>query len=849
MPNKKVNIIVLICILLLCTSLVPHSSILAAEEAREVQISAYPTDPLVEKQAYLQQIHMNEAWDVATGNDSIVIAIVDTGVDLNHPDLTPNLVKGINLIEPGQPPRDDNGHGTNVAGIIGAAANNDKGIAGILWKAKLMPVKAVENDGTGSEAKLGEGIRYAVDHGAKIVVLSLGLNKYSDYMSEIVRYAETKGVLLVAATGNEGNTVKYPAAYPTVLAVGGMAADKKAHKLSNSGPEVDLVAPWDVFTTGIGGRYEHKDGTSMAAPQVAAVCALAWSKYPWMKPYQIRSLLRQTAEDLSGNGWSPGTGYGLLRADRVLKDPYSEHMYKRNDRKEQATPISVSKTVSGSFENGSDPNWFTFEAPYDGSVKLELELDPKEEVAVTHTDAGGGVKDYSLSAAGAVTMPVKKGKSYLKLQLKNASAKHKLEFKLTTSFEIYKDAYADNGKQYKAYVLPAQSQTLKGTFHRNNDQDWYMLPVTQTGKLSVRLSVDTNRMDPVLFVQKRGEKGKTIDEGGEGESEYFPETDVYPGDYYIRVSNAEGYLPPITGEYTLAIQYKPKLLDPNGPHDKPYSATVMQPGAKYQGLLDKIGGANWFSLNIEEESLVELRLSGIPQNIRMTMSAYNGTLKPVDSVTNPDGTSEALLSQLWQPGVYYIRLTADAAFDDRFYELKAEVKPLVGGYADVKGHWAEAVIKLASERKIIDGYEHYRFMPDRPITRAEATAVLVRGLKLTKQKEVRYTDFGPDHWAYPYIAKAAQAEIIDGYPDGSLAPDRYLTRMEMAAMMARSMKMSGKQRGTSPFADVKETDWGVGILKQLKAEGWIIGFPDGTFRPESQATRAEFVTLLARMMN
>lgn len=848
MPDKKFNIIVILCLMLLGLLFAPFSSTIAAEEVGDVQISAYPTDPLVEKQAYLQQIHMNEAWDVATGNDSIVIAIVDTGVDLNHPDLTPNLVQGINLIEPGQPPRDENGHGTNVAGIIGAAANNDKGIAGILWKAKLMPVKAVENDGTGSEAKLGEGIRYAVDHGAKIVVLSLGLNKYSDYMSEIVRYAEAKGVLLVAATGNEGNSVKYPAAYPTVLAVGGMTADKKAHKQSNRGPEVDLVAPWDVFTTGIGGRYEHKDGTSMAAPQVAAVCALAWGKYPWMKPYQIRSLLRQTAEDLSGTGWSPGTGYGLLRADRVLKDPYSEHMYKRNDRKELATPISVSKTVSGSFENGSDPNWFSFEAPYDGSVKLELEMEPKGEVAVTHTDAGGAVKDYSLSAASPVTMPVTKGKNYLKLQLQN-TAKRKLEFRLTTSFEIYQDAYADNGKQYKAYVLPAQSQTLKGTFHRNNDQDWYMLPVTQTGKLSVRLSVDTNRMDPVLFVQKRGEKGTTIDEGGEGEPESFPETDVYPGDYYIRVSNAEGYVPPITGEYTLAIQYKPKLLDPNGPHDKPYSATVMQSGAKYQGLLDKIGGANWFSLNIEEESLVELRLSGIPRNIRMTMSAYNGKLNPVDAVTNPDGASEALFSQLWQPGVYYIRLTADAAFDDRFYELKAEVKPLAGGYTDIKGHWAEAVIKQASERNMIDGYEHYRFMPDRPITRAEAAAVLVRGLKLTKQREVRYTDLGPEHWAYPFIAKAAQAEIIDGYPDGSLAPDRYLTRMEMAAMMARSMKMSGKQRGLSPFTDVKETDWGVGILKQLKAEGWITGFPDGTFRPESQATRAEFVTLLARMMN
>ena len=152
-----------------------------------------------------------------------MVAVVDTGVDLGHPDLVGNLVDGVNLLQPSKKPNDDNGHGTNVAGFIAAVINNDKGIAGIAPNAKIMPIKALEADGTGGEAKLGEGIKYAVDHGAKIVVLSLGLNKYSDYLAGIVQYAEDHNVLLVAAVGNESTSVKYPAAYPTVLAVGGVS--------------------------------------------------------------------------------------------------------------------------------------------------------------------------------------------------------------------------------------------------------------------------------------------------------------------------------------------------------------------------------------------------------------------------------------------------------------------------------------------------------------------------------------------------------------------------------------------------------------------------------------------------
>ncbi|WP_240420641.1 S8 family serine peptidase [Paenibacillus periandrae] len=648
----------------------------ALGEDKPVQIMATTNDPLVEKQTYLRQIHINEAWDTATSNESILIAIVDTGVDLNHPDLSSNLVKGINLINPNQPPRDDNGHGTNVAGVIGAVANNDQGISGILWKTQMMPIKALERDGTGSEAMLGEGIRYAVDHGAQIVVLSLGLNKYSTFMRDIVQYAEDHNVLLVAAAGNEGNNVKYPAAYPTVLAVGGMSSDKKAHKLSNKGPEIDVVAPWDVFTTGLGDSYEYKDGTSMAAAQVAAVCALAWNKYPWMKPYQIRSLVRQTAEDIDGKGWNPATGYGLLRADRIVEQPYQDDMYKPNNSQTRAKAISVSTMVNASFVDGKDQSWFVFEAPYDGTVKLELGMEGGNVVAVSHTDTPGTKRYYDLSPGGTVQMPVKKGKSYLQLQLKDRTLQRKLSYLLTTSFEIYKDPYADNDRQYKAYVLPAGTQTLTGTFHKKNDQDWFVLPVTQTGKLSMKLSTDTARMDPVLFVQKKGEKGMIIDRNGEGETEYFPSTEVFPGDYYIRVSNADGYPTSITGEYTLFIEFNPKLLDPNKPNHKPYLATHMHQNTPYQGLIESTLDADWFSIKIEQESIVELHLTGIPDYVQMSVTAYNGKLKQVDSAANRIGSTEMMRSQRWQPGFYYIQLNANIAFDHQMYGLEAVVKPL-----------------------------------------------------------------------------------------------------------------------------------------------------------------------------
>ncbi|MBE1447306.1 S8 family serine peptidase [Paenibacillus sp. OAS669] len=810
-----------------------------------VTIAALANDPLTEKQSYLQQIHINEAWDSAKGNPNLTIAIVDTGVDLNHPDLKKNLVPGVNLMNPKLPPQDDNGHGTNVAGIVAATTNNDKGVSGILWDAKVMPIKALESDGSGGEAKLGEGIRYAVDHGAKIVVLSLGLNKYSTYLSDIVRYAEEKDVLLVAATGNEGNRVKYPAAYPTVLAVGGVTADGAAHELSNTGPEIDLVAPWDVFTTALGGSYEYKDGTSMAAPQVAAVAALVWSKYPNMKPYEIRQLLRQTADDSMSPGWDQQTGYGLLRADRALTEMPLLDIYEPNNRKDQAKALSISKMISASFTGGSDQDWFYLDAPYDGTVNLTFDLQEGQSVAVQHTDAKGTFTSVTAAPGQPVALNVSKGRSYLQFRLADRNQKAEIPYKLTTSFDIYRDVFEDNDRQYKAYVLPSRSQTIKGTFHQMNDQDWFEFPVEQSGMLTFHLSTDTARIDPVLFVQKQGEKGTTVDEGGDGVTEVLVVPEVFPGKYYIRVSNVKEYAFPVTGEYTLQIEYDAKQIDPNEPNNRSYQATTISLDTEYTGLIDKVDDIDWFQFQLNEESYVHLSLTGIPRSVNMYAFLYDRSMKPMASTNS---SREIEMKERLPAGTYYLKLTASAPFDRDVYQLMVRAKPLIGGYADIQGHWAMDSILEMGSKQIVNGYDDYTFRPDSPITRAEATTIISRAFKLSKQKSISYTDVSMNHWAYADIAKAAQSGIIDGYPDNSFAPDQPVSRMEMTAMIARSMNISGKKRGAVPFTDVDDDYWGVGILKQMKAEGWINGYEDGSYKPDQQASRAEFVTMLAKIM-
>ena len=298
-------------------------SVALAHPSRPVRIQETPNDPNWSLQYGAVHIQSPQAWDITTGTVSVTIAIVDTGVDLTHPDLQPNIIMGINVISPTLSPQDDHGHGTHVAGIAAAVGNNNLGVAGTTWNARIMPVKVLDQTGNGDDAGVAVGIVWAADHGAQVINLSLGGPCPSPVMEMAVTYAYTMGVTVVAAAGNYGITsdprVLCPAASPHAIAVGATDQSNNRASFSNYGPELDLAAPGvSIYSTTLGGGYDYKSGTSMATPFVAGAAALLAGWPQFSTPDAIRIALEATALDLGAVCRDPYFGAGLVQVFAAL---------------------------------------------------------------------------------------------------------------------------------------------------------------------------------------------------------------------------------------------------------------------------------------------------------------------------------------------------------------------------------------------------------------------------------------------------------------------------------------------------------------------------------------------------
>lgn len=269
----------------------------------------------------LPAIRAEGGWDLSRGQEDVVIAVVDTGVDLNHPDLKNRLTEGYNMIENNNYPDDDNGHGTHVAGIIAAETNNQEGAAGITWYNKIMPVKAMEAEGYGTSFDIAKGIVWAVDHGADVINLSLGNYQTSKVMKEAVNYAYKNDVVIITAAGNDNSTLpSYPAAYPEVLAVSAVDYNGKRASFSNYGDYVDVAAPGvQIPSTYFNQQYAALSGTSMASPHVAGLAGLIRSENPNLSNKEVMNIIKKTAYDLGVKGNDIEFGRGLIDVRNALE--------------------------------------------------------------------------------------------------------------------------------------------------------------------------------------------------------------------------------------------------------------------------------------------------------------------------------------------------------------------------------------------------------------------------------------------------------------------------------------------------------------------------------------------------
>jgi subtilisin family serine protease len=264
-----------------------------------------------------------EAWNIFSGDSNITLAVIDTGVDLDHPDLQANLVPGYDFYNDDAIPDDDNSHGTHAAGIAAAIGNNGVGISGVSWAAKIMSLKILNAQGNGSLFDLVQALYYATDHGAKVVNMSLGGSCSGiDWSSveEAVAYAVSKGVLLVAASGNINAPAPLcPAGLAGVLAVGATDNFDLRWSGSNYGSTLDVTAPGaSIYSTVHEGNYGYKTGTSMAGPHVAGLAALVWSLDPTLTSEQVSDAILSNSDDLGAPGWDQYFGYGRINAWRAV---------------------------------------------------------------------------------------------------------------------------------------------------------------------------------------------------------------------------------------------------------------------------------------------------------------------------------------------------------------------------------------------------------------------------------------------------------------------------------------------------------------------------------------------------
>ncbi|MEV6266562.1 S8 family serine peptidase [Kribbella sp. NPDC051936] len=352
------------------------------------QKSATPNDWLYTNyQKYLATVRVNSAWDLSKTAGTQTIGVLDTGVDAGHPDLAGHLLPGYNTFNTALAPNDGDGHGTAVTGIIAAGTGNGIGIAGVAWNAKVRPVKVLDDNGSGDDANLINGINWAVKNGVRVINMSLGGEGDNPVLHQAIQNAVAKGVVLVAAAGNTGgdSSNHFPGAYPEVLSVGATTPGGVLTSFSSYGDAVDIAAPgYDITSTapraqtpsGYEPYWLGLAGTSFSSPIVAAVAAQVRNKWPSFTPAQVMARLKATARDAGPRGNDPYYGAGILDAYQALggrwTTDFAQGVADKNDQPSRAGELIAGVAVSSTISVEGDVDWYKLPTDYAHQVRIDV---------------------------------------------------------------------------------------------------------------------------------------------------------------------------------------------------------------------------------------------------------------------------------------------------------------------------------------------------------------------------------------------------------------------------------------------------------------------------------------------
>ncbi|MEJ2615700.1 MAG: S8 family serine peptidase, partial [Ignavibacteriaceae bacterium] len=363
------------------------------------RIDYVPDDSLITQQWGLTKIQAFDAWNITQGSDSVLLGIIDTGIDFKHPDLKNKIYynpgeigldkngkdKRFNGIDDdnngfiddymgwdftnrtGYPfdstsgdylnwdndPNDEQGHGTAIAGIAAAETNNISGVAGVAPKIKILNIRAFDPTGYGDEDDVASAILYAVKMGAKVINMSFGDVSFSYVLKDVIEYAYSKNVVLVASSGNSGDDqAHYPSGYSEVISVGNSNDYDGVAPSSSYGSTLDLVAPGtSILSTDKSGDYSDVSGTSASAPFVSASAGLILSLGNYTNE-EVRQILKSTTDDIELPGWDIKSGAGrlnLYRALRVLAPSVIKFDYPKQDFATNKDTLNISASILSAF--------------------------------------------------------------------------------------------------------------------------------------------------------------------------------------------------------------------------------------------------------------------------------------------------------------------------------------------------------------------------------------------------------------------------------------------------------------------------------------------------------------------
>ncbi|WP_188206786.1 S8 family peptidase [Alkalibacillus aidingensis] len=388
--SRPILVIVFIFVIIFSFSLnVSAADGCEEEQSSEVCLSEFQEEPLFEDQWYLDAINLPERMDFIDYDEEVVVAILDTGVNGDHPELEDKVLSGYDFINDREGGMDDHGHGTFVAGIM-ASNLNGEGIAGIAQHVKILPVKISDGRGSVSTSAVEKGIDYAVEQGADIINMSFaGYKEYSIERRAVERASEA-GVMLISSTGNQGeDSIGYPAAFPEVFAVGALRNLNQVNNpenlranFSNYGPHINVSAPGQgILSLDYEGDYQKDQGTSFSTAIVSSLAALLMAKNPDWDVETVQWAIEKGSlqSDYSSGEWNEWLGYGGIDVSQSLALEASEMGEEAVSSREDPNRLQLNQLEKDHLVKSGEGNWY--EVNVDESVEVYLE-NPSDELTI-----------------------------------------------------------------------------------------------------------------------------------------------------------------------------------------------------------------------------------------------------------------------------------------------------------------------------------------------------------------------------------------------------------------------------------------------------------------------------------